>query len=246
LSRAEGRDAVAAPGPEALLAAQFTHDIRSPLAAIVALTGSLAEELDGVASEHQLRQLQLIYNASLGLNSLVSDVLDLVRPAAADGNTDLVDFSLEEVLRVVRDLLQPAAHLSGAVIELRTAKGDLRRGWPARLRRVLFNLSSLPLRGGYAGVVEIGAEALEGDAVRFSIRSSEAHLSPAVIETVRNVAFGRLPRDRTNFSTFGLELSFRLVDSMGSVLEAETDPDGGTAFSFVVDLPAGADRHPGP
>jgi len=219
------------------LAGQLAHDARSPLGAIVALVGSLLEDLGETATENQIRHLRLTYNAALHLDTLVNDLLELERFGESLPDPDPVPFSLSDMMEGIRELLLPLAELRGATIETTVAEGDRRLGHPPVLSRVLFNLACIPLRGGYRDDLEMSSVAVDEERVAFSIRCSEVVLEPDVIETVRGVALGRCPRTRTCFANLGLELAFQLVDAMGEELVVDTGDGVGTHFSFTVALP---------
>lgn len=229
------------------LVVQLVHDVRSPLTAVVAVTGSLRDEMEDVVSQRQRHMFNLIYNAALQLEYLVSDFIELTRPREELARLDLVPFSVQGALEGVRDVLQPLSELENAPISISVSVDpDYRLGQPAALGRVLLNLAASPLRNGDRGGVTLEASGGSGDDLKFVVRSEESPLEPAVIEQIRAVALGRHPRSTMCFSGLGLELAFYLADCMGAPLDVSSSPSGGTVYTMVLRAPPVPDPFPRP
>lgn len=220
------------------LVTQMVHDIRSPVAAVVALTGVLREDLHDVLSGHQRHQLNLIYNAAIQLEYLMSDLIELTQPREALLRRCQTPFSVLGLLEGVRDFLQPLSELRGSEIEIAcSAVPDGRIGPASVLSRVLLNLTAPTLRNASRGTVTLGTRAVGGDRLEFVVHSQYAPLDEVVVEAVRDVASGLRPRQPFCYSNLGLEVAFRLVTLLGSSLEVEFPEGGGTRYSVVLDCP---------
>ena len=101
-------------GLEALV--EVAHDMRSPLTSILFLVDAIRTGKSGSVSPIQERQLGLIYGAALGLSTLASDLVDLVRGGGGLVEGPAAPFSIAEVVCGVRDLVTPIAEEKTAVV----------------------------------------------------------------------------------------------------------------------------------
>jgi signal transduction histidine kinase len=225
-------------------AAGVAHDLRSPLTSILFLAETLLAGQSGEINDTQRRQLGIIYSAALGLVSVASDIIELVR--GGDGLTEREPtlFSITEVLESVHDIVRPMAEEKGLGVHLFPPAVDLRYGYPLALSRVLLNLTTNGLKFTDTGFVEIAVRATGPSRLEFSVRDTGKGYTPEALDTLyepfRRTRGGR---DRWGFSGtgLGLAISRKLVGALGSSLQVETRPKWGTRFYFEVDLPPGPD-----
>ncbi len=224
----------------ATFVAGVAHDLRSPLTSILFLAETLLTERSGPITDTQKRQLGIIYSAALGLVSVASDIIELVR-----GGDGLMErrptlFSVTEMLESVYDIVRPMAEEKGLLVQLFPPSVDLRMGYPLALSRVLLNLTTNGLKFTDAGFVEIAVRSLGERRVEFSVRDTGKGFSPEAIDALYQ-PFRRSPDGRKyGFSGagLGLAISRKLVAAMGSTLQVESRPTWGTRFFFELDMPA--------
>jgi len=236
--RVQPRDGL--PGGAAFVAG-VAHDLRSPLTSILFLAETLLTERSGAVNETQKRQLGIIYSAALGLVSVASDIIELVR--GGDGLTERRPtlFSVTEMLESVHDIVRPMAEEKGLRVQLFPPSVDLRLGYPLALSRVLLNLTTNGLKFTESGFVEIAVRGIGESRVEFSVRDTGRGFSPAAVDDLyqpfRRTTDGR----KYGFSGagLGLAISRKLVSAMGSTLQFETRETWGTRFFFELNLPPG-------
>jgi len=228
-------------------AAGVAHDLRSPLTSILFLAETLHSGQSGGTNDIQRRQLGIIYSAALGLVSVASDIIELVR--GGDGLTEREPtlFSVTEILESVHDIVRPMAEEKSLGVHLFPPAVDHRWGFPLALSRVLLNLTTNGLKFTDSGFVEIAVRAISPTRLEFSVRDTGRGYSPEALETLYE------PYRQTAGKTFGfsgtglgLAISRKLVAAMGSELQVETRPKWGTRFFFEVELPPGPDAGPPP
>jgi signal transduction histidine kinase len=204
------------------LVVEMAHDLRSPLTSIMFLAESMQLGHSGPISEAQRRQLGLIRSAALCLCSMASDVLDLSRRGERLTDSEPTPFSISDVFRSVRDLARPLAEEKGLDLRFLAPELEERVGHDRAVARVLLNLTTNALKYTDQGFVEVAARESSATRVEFSVRDT----GPG-IEAARP------------FSSAGLGLSIcrNLVAAMGGELTVTTHPQGGTKFSFEIDLP---------
>lgn len=221
------------------LVVEVAHDMRSPLTSILFLSEILHKGQSGSFNEAQKRQIGIIYSAALGLIGLASDMIELARGGSLSAR-EPVPFSVNEVLQSVRDLVRPTAEEKNLTLAVGSIDAEHRLGHPVPLNRVLLNLTTNALKFTQRGGVDITAEPAGASRVRFAVRDTGPGISPAAMATLFQ-PFRREPARESGYSFsgtgLGLSICRKLVRAMGSELEVESVPDGGTSFSFVIDLP---------
>jgi signal transduction histidine kinase len=234
----ERADGAAVPNGAEFVAG-VAHDLRSPLTSILFLAETLLSEQSGVVNDLQRRQLGIIYSAALGLVSVASDIIELVR--GGDGLTERrpVLFSVTEMMESVYDIVRPMAEEKGLRVQLFPPAVDQRYGYPLALSRVLLNLTTNGLKFTESGFVEISVRAMGPTRAEFSVRDTGKGYAPDVIDNLYQPF--RRTRDGKKYgfsgTGLGLAISRKLVAAMGASLEVESRPGWGTRFYFEIDLP---------
>ena len=119
-------------------AAEFAHDVRSPLTSILFVAGSLREGTSGPLTAAQRRQAGIIYSAALGLVSMATDLVEISRVGP---DNERAPFSVRAVMQSVRDVVAPLAEEKRVEVRLFPPEGDHRQGDAMALGRVLLNLA---------------------------------------------------------------------------------------------------------
>lgn len=214
------------------LVIELAHDLRSPVAAILALT-ELIEGGIGAnpLSASQRRQVGLIRSAALSLTTTASDVMALARRGGGLVDPQPVNFSIDAVLRDVQSMLSPIAEQRGLDLIIRTSGRTERVGHPRAVGRVILNLATNALRYTNEGRVEISVKPGPGDRVAFSVADTGPGLPPE--------GMGSQPNGERAFSTSGLGLTIcrRVLKELDSKLDVESTRGVGTRFWFELELP---------
>ncbi len=227
-------------GPSGLdLVVEVAHDLRSPLTSILFLAETMMRGRSGPLTPLQERQLGLVYSAAFGLNTVASDVIELVRGGDRLVGRDQQAFSVTEVLDSVRDIVLPIAEEKGLQLRFEGPAEDLRRGHPGALNRVLLNLTTNALKFTADGQVEVKIANAGGGSVECSVRDSGRGIPASAMPTLFEPFRRRQQAGDYAFSGSGLGLSIcrKLVEAMGSELVVETEQGVGTRFSFRLTLP---------
>ena len=214
------------------LVVELAHDLRSPVAAILALTELIEGGFDAnPLSAGQKRQLGLIRSAALSLTSTASDVMALARRGGGLVGPQPMKFSIDAVLREVQAMLSPIAEQRGLDLVIRTSGRTERVGHPRAVGRLVLNLATNALRYTNEGRVEVSVKAGQGDRVEFSVLDTGPGLPP-------EGSTGPMGPDRA-FSTSGLGLMIcrRVLKELNSELKSESKKGVGTRFWFELDLP---------
>jgi signal transduction histidine kinase len=221
------------------LVVEMAHDLRSPLTSIMFLAEAMQLGQSGPINDTQRRQLGLIRSAALCLCAAASDVLELSRGGERLTDVDPAPFSISDVFRSVRDLARPLAEEKGLDLRFLAPELEERIGHDRAVARVLLNLTTNALKFTERGFVEVAAREVGDARVEFSVRDTGPGLDPEGLGALYQ-PFLTTPAARQHFSSSGLGLAIcnKLVTAMGSQLEVTNHPDGGTKFTFQLELPA--------
>ena len=224
------------------LLVEVAHDLRSPLASILFLAETLRKAQSGAVNSIQERQLGLIYSAAFGLSTMATDVIELARGGDRLVDVEPVPFSVTDLLRAVRDIVQPMAEEKGLAIKLTAPESDFRVGHPGALNRVLLNLTTNALKFTAEGHVEIGARQHSRTRLEFSVQDTGRGIPPEVMVYLFETFRRRRNAGEYTFSSAGLGLSIcrKLVSALGGELGVDSAPGQGTRFHFALDLPVAA------
>ena len=204
-----------------------SHDLRSPLTAIVAAGDALGSP--ALDAEDRLELADTIARESRRLARLVDQLLDLSRlnAGAAEPRADWC--SLDEVIRA-------AVEDAGAGERVRLSidpELPLVRADAGQLRRALANLIENAMRYGDSLPVSVRARA-SGGRVLMRVVDQGPGIAPAEQERIF-APFYRAPGATGQGSGLGLAIVRGLVEANGGRVRVESVPGQGT--SFVVELP---------
>src|SRR6185312_11069954 len=85
----------------------MTHEFRTPLNSILALTRLLLGQTDGVLTPEQQTQMHFIRKSAEDLSELVNDLLDLARVEAGKTTVSPVEFTADSLFGALRGMLRP-------------------------------------------------------------------------------------------------------------------------------------------
>ena len=215
------------------LLANVSHQLRTPLGAIVGMSSSLLET-DGINADAASRPyLDTINTEGRHLARLVDDLLEMARLEAGVIELRLEPLDGREALESAADR---ARNLDPNLELTVTGQDGLALADDASLQEILRNLIENASR--YSKTVDLEC-ALNGDTMRFHV----ADRGPGVPESDREAIFDRFfqglsERDvgdrRPAGSGLGLAICRRLAEAMSGHIWCEARPDGGSIFIVAV------------
>ncbi len=223
------RSAEAASRNKSEFVAALSHDIRTPMQAIIGMTEML-RSVD-MPAERRQTALDMMMKAAQHVTDLVDDVLDLSRIEAGSLPIRQADVDVDAVLAEVRDVSMPLADLREVTV-VAVPSGLHVQADPRRLRQVLLNL-----------VTNAVVHNVPGGTARLSAMEATDDIVLVVEDTGRGIPADRLDRlfvpfDRLDVDDrevpgagLGLALVKALTEAMGGVLEVESTVGTGTRMS---------------
>ncbi len=216
----------------------MSHEFRTPLNSILALSRLLLGRTDGELTAEQEKQVQFIRKAAESLTELVNDLLDLAKVEAGKIVVTPIECSAEGLFATLRGMLRPllVGDAVGLVFEDPANIPPLLQD-EAKLSQILRNLISNAIKFTERGEVRIwAAYDRDGDTVSFSVRDTGIGIAEEDLEIIFQ-EFGQVanPMQRRIKGTgLGLPLSKKLSELLGGSITVESAPGEGSVFSVTV------------
>ena len=224
------------------LKAQFlsymSHEFRTPLDSILALSGLLLARTDGPLTEEQETQVGFVRRSARDLLDMVDDLLAASRMDAGQVKVRPSRFTVDDVYNAVRAMLRPLIDEKAPPLvwevepDLPTLHTD-----EAKVAQILRNLISNALKFTERGEVRVSAARGPGEGtVVFRVADTGIGIAPEDRERIfRDFAQveSHLQR-RVRGSGLGLPLSRKLAVLLGGDLGVESTPGAGSVFSLVI------------
>ena len=198
---------------------------------------ALKTELD----ERQRDYLEKIQSSSHALLGIINDILDFSKIEAGKLDMETIDFSLDQVLANVSNLVGIKAQEKGLelLFDIDPQLPRFLQGDPLRLGQVLTNLANNAVKFTETGEIVISARLLEtGESqiqARFAVRDTGIGMSPEQKGRLFQ-AFSQADSSTTRKyggTGLGLTISKRLVEMMQGEIRVESQPGVGSEFIFT-------------
>jgi len=218
----------------------MSHEFRTPLSSIRALSKLLLDRIDGELSEEQEKQVLFILQSASGLNDLVNDLLDLAKIEAGKVDISPGNVSVAELFSALRGMLRPLLVSESLTLTFVEPEAGLRLHTDeGKLSQILRNFISNALKFTEAGSIMVSAMALpDQPAIRFSVADTGLGISeadqPYIFEEFTQVE-NHLQR-KVKGTGLGLPLCRNLATLLQGSVAVESTPGVGSVFSVTLPL----------
>ncbi len=227
----------------------MSHDIRTPMNAIIGLT-TIAEKNPG-DEEATAECLHKIRLASNHLLTLINDILDISKVESGKLNLSPLTFSIVETVENLVNLSQPMVREKKIDFNFRTSEMKIEYLYADQLRlnQIYINILSNAIKytepGGSVSVDMREEDSPKPGCVRLFYRVSDTGIgmTPEFMAQMYQ-PFSRQTDSRVNTiqgTGLGLAITKKMVDLMGGTIDCQSAPGKGTTFTVALDLPI-ADR----
>ena len=224
--------------------ANMSHDIRTPMNAIVGYTNIASSHL----GDHAVVQdcLEKIGSSSHFLLSLINDVLDMSKIESGKMQLNIGNCDLAAILRRIEDITALQARKKALKVTYdRSAVEHLHvRGDELRIEQILINIISNAIKYTPDGKqVDLIAEEIPlpdstGNRYRFVIRDTGIGISEEFLPHIFD-SFTREQNTKTNRiqgTGLGLAITAKVVEQMGGKISVKSMPGEGSEFTVELDL----------
>jgi signal transduction histidine kinase len=221
--------------------ANASHDLRTPLTAVMGFSDLLLEDTYGELNDAQRIAVGHIENSAQNLLEIVNNLLDLLKVRSGELKLFYRQVAIAPLLRELYKILTPLAERKKVRFSLQVsdALGAIEADENI-VRHIVYHLLTSSLRATPAnGGVEVSGER-RNDSVTILIRDTALHLPQEAIANMAD-SFPRLENSPVRGYEgweIGLPLVRRYIDLHGGRLEIESLPDRGTVFHVVLPLVA--------
>ena len=227
----------------------MSHDIRTPMNAIIGLTTIAEKNLGDTASVGEnLRKITL---ASNHLLTLINDILDISKVESGKLNLSPLTFSIVETVENLVNLSQPMIKEKNIDFNFRIGRMEKEYFYADQLRlnQIYINILSNAIKytepGGRVSVDMREEESQRDGCVRLTYIVSDTGIgmSPEFMANMYQ-PFSRQTDSRVNSiqgTGLGLAITKQMVDLMGGTIDCQSEQGKGTTFTVILDLPI-ADR----
>ncbi len=224
----------------------MSHDIRTPMNAIIGMTTLASKHLDD--KEYMKSCLSKMALASNHLLTLINDVLDISKVESGKMSLNPIVFSMADTVTNLVNIVRQQVSAKGLKFDVRVhnIKKEHLFADELRLNQIFINILSNAVKytpeGGYVSM-DISEEFIAGvsDRVRviYVVKDTGIGMSKEFQEHMFE-SFSRANPEQfgdVQGSGLGLTISKTMIDMMGGTIECESEPGKGSTFTVVLELP---------
>ena len=243
--RLMAREAEAANKAKTDFLSTMSHDIRTPMNAIIGLTTIAEKNLgDQEAVADNLRKISLAGNHLL---TLINDILDISKVESGKLNLSPITFSIVETVENLVNLSQPMIKEKNIIFSFRTNRFEKEFLYADQLRlnqiyiNILSNAIKYTMPGGSVSV-DLREESSEKEGcvkLIYRVEDTGIGMSPEFLKKMYQ-PFSRQTDSRVNSiqgTGLGLAITRQMVELMNGTIECQSELEKGTAFTITLDLP---------
>ena len=228
----------------------MSHEFRTPLNSILALSRLLLERVDGNLTPEQDRQVQFVRKAAQDLSELVGDLLDLAKVEAGKIVVRPSTFEVADLFGALRGMLRPllVSDAVGLVFEEPEGLPSLRTD-EAKVSQILRNFISNALKFTERGEIRVSAMAdRSGEEITFVVADTGIGIAAEDQERIFEdfIQIESALQARTKGTGLGLPLCRKLAHLLGGQVSVASAPGVGSTFSLVVPRVYAPDDQPAP
>ncbi len=238
------RAAQIASQSKTMFLSNMSHDIRTPMNAVLGFTSLLATEAENPAKVREYTKK--ITASGQYLLSLINDILDVSKIESGKVVLNLEPFSLSQVVSSVDAIIQPMAKARGQAfhVEASGLRHEYLVGDETRLNQILINLLSNAVKytpeGGqiWLRILGLKQRSSQYEHLRIEVEDTGYGMTPEYLEKLFD-AFTRAENSTTNKvqgTGLGMAITKSIVELMGGTIQVESQVDKGTRFQVDLEL----------
>ena len=222
----------------------MSHDIRTPMNAIVGITTLMKNELQ--EPDKLADHLNKLENAGRLLLGIINDILDMSRIESGKSTLNVKPVNLLEQINRIDSVIRQQARQRKQTLTLVTSELHHENvlSDPNRLNQILMNILSNAVKyTPVGGHIRLEVQELPRNEhyakYRFIIEDDGIGMSEEYLKTIFD-PFTREEKSGTNHvqgTGLGMAITKRVVDLMGGIICVESTPGHGSRFEVVLEFP---------
>ncbi len=231
----------------------MSHDIRTPMNAVLGFTTLLAKDAEDPVKVREYTKK--ITASGQHLLSLINDVLDVSKIESGKVVLTVEEFTLNDLVSSVDAIIRPMAQARAQSFHLEVTgiKHEYLLGDETRINQILINLLSNSVKytpeGGniWFRIIGLKQRSSQYEHIRIEVEDDGYGMTPEYLETIFD-AFTRAENSTTNKvqgTGLGMAITKNIVELMGGTIDVTSEVDHGTLFKVELEfrIPEGrADR----
>lgn len=224
----------------------MSHDIRTPMNAIMGMTGMAMKSLAQQDCDSAAGSLKIVQTSSRQLLSLINDVLDLSRIESGKMLLATEPYALPDVVRDISEIIRPlcVAKEQRYDVEISEIRHEFILGDQVRLRQVLLNILNnankyTPPGGRIRFAAVEKPSQVSGTALyQFTIEDNGIGIAPEKLDEIFR-PFSREINSTVNQvegTGLGLTIVKSIVDARGGSIHVDSEKGKGSVFTVLLPL----------
>ena len=222
----------------------MSHDIRTPMNAVLGFTTLLAQEAENPAKVREYTKK--IMASGQHLLSLINDILDVSKIESGKVVLTYEKFTLNALVLSVDTIIQPMAKAKkqNFYVEVIGVKHEYLLGDEMRMNQILINLLSNAVKytpeGGniWFRILGIKQRSSQYERIRIEVQDDGYGMTPEYLETIFD-AFTRVENSTTNKvqgTGLGMAITKNIVELMGGTIEVYSEVGKGSLFRVELEF----------
>ena len=216
----------------------MSHEFRTPLNSIMALSQILLDHLDGGLSTEQDKQVRFIRSSAQDLMDLVNDLLDLAKVEAGKITIRPSTFDVNTLFSALRGMLRPLlAQNSSVKLIFEDPEEEIQlHSDEAKVSQILRNFISNALKFTERGEVRVSVSRADNNTLAFSVSDTGIGIAEEDQERIFQQwaqVEGKLQKAAKG-SGLGLPLSRKLAQLLGGNVYLKSRVGVGSTFVVVI------------
>ena len=230
--------------------ANMSHDIRTPMNAIIGITSLIRH--DAGDKDKVIEYADKIDTSSQHLLGIINDVLDMSKIEAGKTTFKYTDFSIRDFIQELNVIFHSQTDEKDQTFTI--IKEDIQHEWvngdQVHLMQIFSNLLSNAVKYTQeGGEIQFLIEECESKSsvyakYRFLVSDNGMGMS----EDFKNTIFDAFTREESSLTNkiqgtgLGMAITKNLVEAMGGTIDVESEPGQGSCFEVLMDLKIAEDQ----
>lgn len=215
----------------------MSHEIRTPMNAIIGMADvALRDEM----SDEVRKCVTIIKSSSTGLLEIINDILDLSKIEAGKLNIIVDNYTTKSLIDDMRSIID-ARNIDGKVPIYYHIQDDMPpvlEGDVVRIRQVMLNFASNAIKYTDSGRIDVtvGCKYMDDGRVdlTYEVKDTGQGIGPEDMDRLFEMysQFNVEENHGKEGTGIGLAISKYFIDEMGGIVNARSELDNGSSFSF--------------
>lgn len=222
----------------------MSHDIRTPMNAVIGFTTLLTKEADNPDKVREYTKK--IMASGQHLLSLINDILEVSKIESGKVVLTEEEFSLNDLISSIDAIIRPMAGAKEQEfhVDIRDIKHEYLLGDETRINQILINLLSNAVKytpeGGniWLRIIGLKQHSRQFEHIRIEVEDDGYGMTQEYLKTIFDV-FTRAENSTTNRvqgTGLGMAITKNIVELMGGTIEVFSEVDKGSLFRVDVEL----------